>query len=84
MMLAAIFSISAPEAAIVAVLSVVTFAIGRRTQRPWMLGIPAMFAALSFVTPADPVSTLLTGIPVSVIYIAALLMTERRLQNSSL
>ena len=76
-----LFSISMMEAVIVAVLAIVTFAVARRAERHWLLGIPAMFAALSAVTPADPVSTLLTGIPVSVIYVVALLQTERRLNR---
>ena len=79
-----LFSVSMMEAVIVAVLAIATFVISRQTDRHWLLGIPAMFAALSAVTPADPVSTLLTGIPVSVIYAVALLQTERRLRRSGI
>ncbi len=78
-----LFSVSMMEAVIVAVLAIATFVIARRTERHWLLGIPAMFAALSAVTPADPLSTLLTGIPVSVIYIIALVHNERRQKLST-
>lgn len=77
----ALFSVSINEIVLVAVVAIVAYAIARRTERYWLLGIPAMLAALSAVTPADPVSTLLTGIPVSVIYIVAFLRTERRLRG---
>jgi Sec-independent protein secretion pathway component TatC len=77
----ALFSVSINEIVLVAVVAVVAYVLARRTERHWLLGIPAMLAALSAVTPADPVSTLLTGIPVSVIYVVAFLRTERRLRS---
>ena len=77
----ALFSVSINEIVLVAVVAVVAYVLARRTERHWLLGIPAMLAALSAVTPADPVSTLLTGIPVSVIYVVALLLTERHLRR---
>ncbi|MBI1312003.1 hypothetical protein GC176_11980 [bacterium] len=75
------FSVSAGEIAIVAVLAAASFVIARRTGREWLLGVPAIFATLSAVTPADPVSTLLTGIPVTAIYAIALIRMERRLRR---
>lgn len=78
----ALFSISINEIVLVAFVALVAYLIARRTERHWLLGVPAMLAALSTVTPADPVSTLLTGIPVSVIYVVAFLRTERRLRGS--
>ena len=81
-MLAAVFSISVAEAGIVAVLTLVAAVAFRWTGRPWLLGVPMMFLATSLATPADPASTLLTGIPVAVIHVAALVWTERRLLRS--
>lgn len=77
-MIPELFSISAVEVAIVAILATASFVISRRTRRGWVLGIPALFATLSVFTPADPVSTLLAGIPVTAIYVTALISTERR------
>jgi Sec-independent protein secretion pathway component TatC len=78
----ALFSVSINEIVLVAVVALVAYAIARRTEQHWLLGVPAMLAALSAVTPADPVSTLLTGIPVSTIYVFAFLRAERRVPDS--
>jgi Sec-independent protein secretion pathway component TatC len=48
-------------------------------KRAWLWGIPAQLAVIASCTPADPVSTLVIGVPCSAIYAFALLKTERQI-----
>ena len=48
--------------------AIVAVFMARRSHRPWLLGIPVQVAVISICTPADPISTLMIGLPCCVMY----------------
>ena len=74
------FSIGVSELLIVVVLAVLAVTFGRRPERRWLFGIPAMFAWVTCTTPADPVSLLLVAVPCSGIYSVAMIWQQRHVR----
>lgn len=69
-------SVSIQEIGLVLIACVLVAAFaGKRT---WLWGIPAQLTIIAICTPADPVSTLMIGLPCSLIYVFALLRTEKQ------
>lgn len=68
------------EVVFIIVSAIVAAVMARRCQRPWLLGIPVQAAVISICTPADPVSTLMIGLPCCVIYALGVLKSGAKPQ----
>lgn len=61
------------EIVLIIMSAMVAVFMARRSQRPWLLGIPIQVAVISVCTPADPASTLMIALPCCVIYTLGIL-----------
>lgn len=61
-------SVSINEIVLVALVGLVCSAIVRKTQKRWMGAFPLFLAFAALTTPADPISTLIVGVPNCVLY----------------
>lgn len=61
-------SVSINEIILVALVGLVCWGIVKRTQQRWIGAIPLFLVFAALTTPADPVSTLIVGVPNCVLY----------------